>query len=342
MAWRIIAAMFGIFGPSWKKPPKCQEDQVTAEDIFELLGVPHAIAVSQFYNHICRSAVAVCSDDELVCLPGEAISDTTLRRLFGENSYSEGSFQSSLRKMMEEYHPGWQKGLQAFQAKIAVAWAAQVAKGALAWQVASTNLVDDTLLFDANLHSYSLPPLSRPRVLMDYGPGLGGRFVIREHINAQAKGRPFIYVPVTNGYFIPAFLLGFASTLMTKESMAVYMNNGLFAAEDKGIRAATNRLIQVAPAQVDVIFCSGLQMINKQELRAGIENAFTLLRDGGILLIRSQRNREPAESSTVDDMLEIAYASGFSRKTSRFFESISGDPRLGKTTPTLAAILTKG
>ena len=82
-------------------------------------------------------------------------------------------------------------------------------------------------------------------------------------------------------------------------------------------------------------------MIDKQELRAGIVNAFTLLREGGILLIRSQKTREPAESSTVDDMLEIAYEAGFSPKAARFFHSISGDVTLGKRTPTVSAILTK-
>lgn len=329
-----------MFDPPWKKPPKCPEDQVTAEDICELLGVPREIAVSQFHKYVYPSAIAVCSDDELASLPGETISDPTLRRLFGQNSYSEGSFQPSLRNMMQECHAGWQKGLSGFQMKVAVMCAA-VAKGALTWQAVSANLVDDTLLFDANQHSYPLPPLSRPRVLIDYGPGLCGRFVVKEHLNALAKGRPYVYVPVTKGCFVTAFLIGFASTLMTKESMAVYMNNGFFAPHEGGIRAATNSFIQSAPAQVDVIFCSGLQMINKQELRAGIENAFILLRDGGILLIRSQKTREPSESSTVSDMLEIAYASGFSAKASRVFDSISGDPRLGKATPTLSAILTK-
>lgn len=85
-----------------------------------------------------------------------------------------------------------------------------------------------------------------------------------------------------------------------------------------------------------MIFCSGLQNVDKGELRAGIVNAYPLLQDGGVFLLRSQKNREPTESSTIDDMLEIAFASGFSPQSAQFFHSISG-----KGKPVLTAILIK-
>lgn len=328
--------------PKWKKPPKCPENQVTADDVCELLGVPREITASFFQKYIYPAAMAVCSDDEVAYLRREKIPDGILRELFGENGYGEGSFQPSLRAMMQECHAGWQMGLAAFQTKVACACVAHIVTGgAFSTQAVSANLVDDILLFDANQHSYPLPSLSRPRILIDYGPGLCGRFVVKEHLNALAKGRPYVYIPVSKGPFISAFLISFASTLMTKDSMAIYMNNGFFTPRDEGIRSATNSFIKSAPGRADVIFCSGLQMIDKQELRAGIMNAFTLLRDGGILLIRSQKTREPAESSTVDDMLEIAYEAGFSSNATHFFHSISGDVTLGKRTPTVSAILTK-
>ncbi len=331
-----------MFDPPWKNPPTCPEDRVTAEDICVLLGVPREIAVSHFPGYIYSAALDVCSDGEVMSRHQEPVTDPVLRKLFGETRYSEGSFQPALKKMMQEGHPGWQKGLAELQTRVAISCAVSVVKnGAFNWQVASANLVDDTLLFDANQHSYPLPPLSRPRVLLDYGPGLGGRFVMKEHLNALAKGRPFVYVPIALGSFIPTFLVSYVSTLMTKESMSIYMNNGFFVPKHEGIRAVTNYFTQAAPGQADVIFCSSLQMVDKQELKAGIENAYPLLQDGGVLLLRSQKTREPAESSTIDDMLEIAFASGFSPQSARFFDSISGDPRLGKATPTLSAILTK-
>jgi hypothetical protein len=334
MDWVIISR--AMFDPQWKKPPQCPEERVTVEDICELLGVPREIAVSQF-GYIYSPALAVFSDGETAALHREPLTDPALRELFGEINYSEGSFQPALKKMMQECHPGWRKGLGVFQAKVASSCAASIVEtGAFNWQAASANLVDDTLLFDANQHSYRLPPLSRPRVLIDYGPGLSGRFVMKENLNALAKGRPFVYVPITRGPFITAVLICYVSTLMTQESMSLYMNSGFFVPHEEGIRAATNHFIKTAPGQADVIFCSGLQDVDKEELRAGIENVYPLLRDGGVFLLRSQKNREPANSSTIDDMLEIAFASGFSPQSAQFFHSISG-----KGKPVLSAILIK-
>lgn len=337
MRWDNMSG--AMFDPPWKHPPTCPEDRVTAEDICVLLGVPREISVSHFPSYIYSAALDVCSDDEVMSLHRAPVTDPVLRKLFGEIRYSEGSFQPALRRLLQECHPGWQKGLAELQARVAISCAVSIVKnGAFNWQVASANLVDDTLLFDANQHSYQLPPLSRPRILIDYGPGLGGRFVMKEHLNALSKGRPFVYAPVARGSFIPTFLISYVSTLMTKESMSIYMNNGFFGPHHEGIRAITSHFIKAAPGQADVIFCSGLQMVDKQELRAGIENAYPLLRDGGVLLLRSQKTREPAEASTIDDMLEIAFASGFSSQSARYFHSISGGE---KATPTLSAILTK-
>jgi hypothetical protein len=335
MDWAIMSR--AMFDPPWKKPPQCPEDRVTVGDICELLGVPREIAVSAFQRHIYSPALVVFNDDETAAFHREPLTDPALRELFGEINCSEGSFQPALRKMMQECHPGWRKGLAKFQAKVAITCVASIVKnGEFNWHAASTNLVDDTLLFDANQHSYKLPPLSRPRVLIDYGPGLGGRFVMKEHLNALAKGRPFVYVPITRGPFITTFLISYVSTLMTQESMSVYMNNGFFVPREEGIGAATSYLVRAAPGQADVIFCSGLQNVDKGELRAGIVNAYPLLRDGGVFLLRSQKNREPAESSTIDDMLEIAFVSGFSPQSAQFFYSISG-----KGKPVLTAILIK-
>jgi hypothetical protein len=54
--------------------------------------------------------------------------------------------------------------------------------------------------------------------------------------------------------------------------------------------------------------------------------------------LQSQRIRDPESSSTIDDMLEIAYQAGFSAKSARFFHSITG---LNKQMPTMTALLRK-
>ena len=332
-----------MFDAPWKRPPKCPEDQVSAEDICELLGVPREIAAPpNFQKYVYPCALGVCSDDEVAYRHPGNFADSRLRELFGEQSYSLGTFEPALRALRREAPGPWRKGLAAFETLTAIACVADIVKNrAFSFQVPSAHLVKDTLVFDANQHSYDLPPLSRPRVVVDYGPGLCGRFVVKEHLDALAQGRPFVYLPITKGCFISVFMVSFASTLMTKESLPIYLSNGFFAPREDGMLAASGMLASTAPDTADIVFCSGLQNVDKQELRAGIVNAFIALRAGGILLIRSQRTREPEDSSTVDDMLEIAYDAGFSPKTTRFFHSTSGDPRLGKATPTVSAILTK-
>ena len=84
--------------------------------------------------------------------------------------------------------------------------------------------------------------------------------------------------------------------------------------------------------------CSGLQLADRRELEAGIVNAFTLLRSGGVLLIRATKDRDPPESATADDMLATAYGTGFSEPL--FFHSTS-TPRIGEHFRTLTAICIK-
>ena len=328
----------------WKRPPERPEDQIHAEDVCELLGVPLEIALPpNFHKYVYPCALGICSDGEIAFLSHENFADARLRELFGEKNYSQGTFDPALRAMRRDAHSAWRRGLDAFDVFMAISCASEVVRnGALSFHAPSVNLVKDTLVFDGNQHSYDLPALSRPRVVVDYGPGFGGRFVIKEHLAALVQGRPFVYLPISKGPFIDVFIHGFASTLMTKESWEVYTTNGFFASRRDGIFSASNHLASTAPGIGDVVLCSGLQDVDKQELRAGILNAFKILCPGGILFIRSQKMRDPPDSSTVDDMLEIAYEAGFSRKTAHFFHSFAGGVGPGKQPmPTVAVILTR-
>ena len=204
----------------------------------------------------------------------------------------------------------------------------------------SVNLLGDTLVFDANQHYYELPPSPGPRIVVDYGPGICERFILDEHIRACAAGRPFFYIPVTRGPFSNRFALSYLMQVHGDDVVKAYMAQGTFLGQEDGMLAATTRLL-TSPVcgRVDLILCSGLQMAVREELEAGIVNAFPLLRRGGALLIRSQKQRDPPESSTVDDMLEMAYRAEFSAP--RLFHSVAGDLLIGKRTEVVSAILIK-
>ena len=125
---------------------------------------------------------------------------------------------------------------------------------------------------------------------------------------------------------------------MPQHLLDTYIRDGFFVQREDGILAASSELARTTSGVADLVLCSGLQDVEKHELRAGIVNAFTILGPDGILLIRSQRIRDPETSSTVDDMLEIAYEAGFSAKSARFFHSIAGGK---KQMPTMTALLRK-
>jgi hypothetical protein len=130
----------------------------------------------------------------------------------------------------------------------------------------------------------------------------------------------------------------FLSMIMSEHFSESYMRSGFLVANATGILAASSGMARTSPGAADLVLCSGLQDVEKQALRAGIENAFTILRPDGMLMVRSQRIRDPESSSTIDDMLEIAYQAGFSAKSARFFHSITG---LNKQMPTMTALLRK-
>jgi len=328
-----------MFDRPWNRPP-VHPDQVNAQGICDLLGVPAEIdGESIFASYVYPCALEVCTDNELRVSHPQNLSDPKLVELFGGRSYSEGSFQPALRAMLEEFPPPWQRGLIDFQTAMACLLVADfVTVKRLSFITPSVRLANDTLLFDSDQHSVDLPPLERQRVVIDYGPGTNSRFIIQEHVEALIQERPFIYVPVTRGSFISIFMAMVAATLMPREALDSYIRSGFFVQREDGILAASSDLAHAWPGVVDLVLCSGLQDVDKHALRAGIVNALTLLRPDGILLIRSQRIRDPEDSSTVDDMLEIAYEAGFSKESARFFDSIAG---IKKQMPTMTALLRK-
>ena len=327
-----------MFDRPWDKPPLHPEKQATADGICELLGVPEKIqGIPSYPYYVYPCALEVCVDRELYFRHPQNFSEAKLIELFGRQNYNEGSFQPALRAMIEESPPAWQRGLEDFQKKVAYSLVSNLLHvKQFSIYGPSVRLARDTLLFDQ--HSVELPPLQRPRVVVDYGPGINSRFMLQEHVEALQQGRPFTYVPIAKGCFINFFMGIFLSMLMTPEASENYMRRRFLFSSEAGILTASSNMARTSPGAADLVLCSGLQDVEKQALRAGIENAFTILRPDGILMVRSQRIRDPESSSTVDDMLEIAYQAGFSAKSARFFHSMAG---LNNHMPTMTALLRK-
>ena len=324
----------------WRLPPDRAADALSVQDLWAVLGAtPELLADPEAMRLMVLSTIEVLCDECRALHPG-APADARLRELFGVASLGEGSFASALRDLLQAGHPAWRGVSETYQMSVAATLANRVLnEGWLSHTLPSVNLIDDRLMFDGNQHQYDLPPLREPRIVVDYGPGLGIRFMLEEHFRACAAGRPFYYFPVTLGPFPNQFGLCYLTLAHGQEAVSEYLARRMTFGQEDGILATTTRLLTNMSGEVDVIFCSGLQDADKQELEAGIVNAFPLLRSGGTLLIRSQRHREPPESSTVGDMLAIAERAGFSAP--RLFHSVGGDLLAAKRTAVVSAIFVK-
>jgi hypothetical protein len=320
----------------WRLTPPRPPSEIRAEDVWAVLGVtPEVLSEPSAMWLLLRAALVVYGEGEGGPIH-EALADARLCALFGVTSFEAGSFVPALREMLEEKPPAWGEGLEDFQIKVTSTLAHGVVhSGWMRDHAPSVNLVGDTVTFNGNQHHHELPPVQHPRIVVDYGPGLGIRFIQREHFVACTNGRPFHYIPITKSSFPQQFGVFYLMQLYGDEAVSEYLSRGFAVQRTDGIlSASTAMLSHPARGHVDLIFCSGLQMAARPELEAGILNAFPLLGSGGTFLLRSQKQREPPESATIDDMLEIAYRAGFSEP--RLFDSISANQK-----PVLTAIFTK-
>lgn len=310
------------------------------EKLWQQLGVPRDLVWERdTMALLITCAMEVFCDELKLPHPGVAV-DTRLHALFGRQSFEEGSFRDALRNVLGQDSLETQRAVEEFRSFVAEVLANWTMRGGvMSYVLPSTNLVNGTLFFDGNQYSHELRPSPHPRIVVDYGPGLGERFILHEHFGAVAAGRPFFYLPVTTGPFVNHFALRCLELSYGQDRVGQYLAKGFYLRQEDGMLAATTRLLASSLCgQCDVIFCSGLQLADKRELEAGIVNAFAILRSGGVLLIRATKERDPPESSTADDMLAIAYRAGFSNPL--LFHSMT-TPRPGAHFPTLTAILTK-
>ncbi len=136
----------------------------------------------------------------------DELTDRRLRELFGATSFEEGYLLPALREMLEESPPAWREGLKDFSHKVAATLAHHVVhSGWMSHDLPSVNLVVDTVFFDGNSQRCELAPTRQPRIVVDYGPGIGERFILGEHFLACKAGRPFYYTPVTRSSFPNSF-----------------------------------------------------------------------------------------------------------------------------------------
>lgn len=306
----------------------------------EIIGFPPALlARSTMARHVALAVTSTFSDGEVgFSHKSFRREDITMREQFGEERYAEGAFGSHLRDLVEGPDPVRAKAARLFVALGAKLFAERVVAGAPPLlntrPSVRVNRGDRKLLFDD--HEYPLQ--LDPRLVVDYGPGMAGRFHADQQItDLTLAGSTYQYLGLAKGEFVPTFLSHYLELRGARHPHQVdtIKEGHLYTVFKRGIEESTQRLIAPPPASeaqteaegvADVVIASGIHSAGEAALH-GVALAFPLLRKKGVLLIRGPKT-PPEEDPGVSmaEMLQAGLDAGFRARGMRAFDSTTVNP----------------
>jgi hypothetical protein len=150
----------------------------------------------------------------------------------------------------------------------------------------TSDIAEPAIEFDNHRVELACPP----QAVVDYGPGLQGRFHIERQIaDWQAGKMPYVYLAVGKGPFANEFLQQYwAARLGDDPALFSQVRGRLYIGREDGIAAATSELVatqqqHTGSAEIaDVVVASGIHTAGYDEVGAGIANAHRLLKPGAL------------------------------------------------------------
>jgi hypothetical protein len=347
--------------------------------ICEATGLPDRYMNEEFIiENVIPCVVTNFSDGEVTMPLLAPPEDPIVREHFGTTDYRQGTFGRRLRELLEGDDIALKHqadGLIRFSATIL---AHHVVSGVVTlpqrqnveiWPalIDPTEervhpIITSTLLGMAALDGWDMtkPALgfdhhavaldAEPSVVIDYGPGLQGRFHIDRQLEDWQSGvRPYAYFPIGKGPFINEFLQQYWSARLGDDLQRFRSVLGtLYIGREDGIAAATTEFVAAQKQHTgsseiaDIVVASAVQRAGHEEIGTGIANAHKLLRPGGTLLLRAPKavNSDP-NGVPAETMVEMALGAGFSRDKAQFFDVVTGAQVGPKRVQTLSAVFRK-
>lgn len=321
-----------------KESPRMAERATVTELAFisEATGLPPRYLTPEFVRSYMVSCIAATfSDGELVVTrPPE--KDSAIREHFGVTRFDEGTFGARLRELLEGEENEVRRQTERLIRWAAGTYAHDVANGKTRLEVGETVAIhtaasQPVLAFDAQRVILARPP----EVVVDYGPGLAGRFHIERQLADIQEGRmPYAHIALSRGPFINEFLRHYwVARLRGDLQRWQSVEGALYVGREDGMAAATTELVNVqrrdfGTAEVaDVVIASGIYAAGYEAVQAGITNAYQLLHPGGALLVRAPKAVYIGTSGGVpaEDMVDMALQAGFSGAKARYFPVVTGD-----------------
>jgi hypothetical protein len=301
------------------------------------------ISSLELAEYFMPAAIIGLADGDVVGLHTSPVTDPRLARLYGRNDLSQGEvarkvFAAALSNVVE---PGPVRDFQTFAAEYL-----SNPQSPFANNNAPSNirLRPEGIEIDANPIVLSTPP----KVLIEYGACLVSRSFVDDQIGFIEKGHPpFTYTPLTRTHFTNQAILQRYNRLLGPGTSGIAMDKRLFIGREDGVKAATAEIVEKQTQHTgrcdiaDVIVCAGTHHSNPEEIKAGITNAAHLLKEAGILVVRSVAKPSGEELGT-DQIIDWAYESGFSENGVKFsatYKSIGHFLRTGHATRQMKSVV---
>lgn len=281
------------------------------------VGLPRSYVSTQLLrSHIIPCVQATFSDGELF-RPHAVETDPVLRKHFGESDFNDGTFGNRLRGLTDDGDPKLRHAVDELVRCAARDLASLAVSSPSVLPPERTVAIDSSngvVSFDGQTVSV-LRPL---KVVVDFGPGVQGRFHIDTQWNdLQNSRRPFAYFAFTRGPFVNEFLMSYWRELTRDPVIAKEVVGSLYMGREDGMASASEYLVQAqtghtgSPEMADLVLASGVYSAGREELKSAIANAHKILRPGGALLVRSPDSVDEPDHVNAAETIALAVAAGF-------------------------------
>jgi hypothetical protein len=156
-----------------------------------------------------------------------------------------------------------------------------------------------------------------PTLVVDFAACLTGRSIIRDQLKfLDYQVRPFTYSPLTRTHFMNKVLMMDYDRQLGEGASRLMVDRKMYIGREDDVASATDEILDAqrrhdAPTEVaDIVLSTHAQHTSASELQAGIRNAYSLLKDSGLLVIRALAQPDGDETS-AEMMAGWAFDAGF-------------------------------
>lgn len=295
---------------------------ISVPELVTSLDLPELSEIRQ--DEIATDFMPACviglSDGDLAIVHNTYIGQNA--ELYGETNYMEGKVaQTVFRAALDN---GMEPGLiYDFQTFVSEYFTLPQSPFSQQRSASTVRIRPDSITVDD--HPLEYP--RRPRLVIDYAACLTGRSYISDQAGFLLRGlRPFSYTPLTRLHFTNQTLINTYDTTFGEGSLQAVIENQLYIGREDGVAAATAEIRNAQQSHgkradiADLVLVTGAQHSTREDLKPGVERAHDLLREAGMLVIRSLAQPSEVEIGT-EEIAGWAYETGFEERDAIRYEA---------------------